>query len=62
MRLKPPVFPPPSPMWPPLFLPLSNDYHDFGMESVHIFNIFITNVCIHKQSLVLFYVFLKKCV
>ena len=51
----PPTLSPPA----PLFLPLSNYYHDFGMDSVCIFYIFITNVSIRKQSVVLFYVFLK---
>ena len=59
MRLKPPVFPPSSPTQPPLFLPLSNYYHDSGMDSVYILYISITNVCIHKESMALFYVFSK---
>lgn len=30
------------------FLPMCNYYDESGMYPVHIFNIFITNVCIHK--------------
>lgn len=38
---------------------MSNYHREFGLHPRHIFNIFITNACIRKQYIVLFYVFLK---
>lgn len=55
-REKSPVCPSPGPS---LSFPMCNYYDEFVRYPVHIFYIFITNACIHKQYTVVFYAFLK---